>query len=637
MLGVRWSEDSAQVWTQSISGTDNLAIAPTSGRLPARPIRIAVPDPARDRVLVFLEDDPIPGLQLETHPEVWALGLAEPMRWEALGATDYSCASVTYTTGEDSLFLHGSGGPPWRPGVRTISAPLSDPTQSRVVSDQAWPPTSMGAVLVRDASRQRWLLVGGRPDYAHLGGSLDSLWELRLSGDLADWRHLAVEGHGPVPSGSYACAVDESDGTLYVLNGWDQATGTPTGPRELWALRSASPPRWELVHSAAAGDWPLLHEAPAFLFDPVRRRLTAFSFRYGVPAISASTIWELAVDAPPSWTHTVAEGTPPTFFQGGTAAFDPAASRIAMVAENGQIAVLETEPVLRWELTPCLDPGSGVCLGVRMGMRGVFDPIGRRLLEMGGFDPWWDGIGTEDALFEVPAGDSVGPARRLRPEGSQGWQGVPTYAYDGERDALLVFGDRSTFGPGLQEMRFDRSGRAVATPRASAALGDRNALRWAATPNSVFRLWRLAPGETWTFVAELRAPASGELTFDDRAIEAGARYGYRITSGTHAESPAGADVWLATPTAGTFALSRPWPNPSRGALNLAFTLAAAAPAELEAFDLAGRRVWARRWESATAGPHHVAISPSELPRSGLYFVRLRQAGVTATRRVVIAR
>jgi hypothetical protein len=48
-------------------------------------------------------------------------------------------------------------------------------------------------------------------------------------------------------------------------------------------------------------------------------------------------------------------------------------------------------------------------------------------------------------------------------------------------------------------------------------------------------------------------------------------------------------------------------------------------------------VWSRLWDAPASGPHHVAIPSSDLARSGLYFLRFRQAGVTATRRVVIAR
>ncbi len=629
---IRRGADSIEVLTSPLSSDGDWVVETTGSPNPPRlDPSMVLPDPARARLLYFVSHPSRPDDR-----RVWSLELAATPRWVDLGTTDFSFEWLTRAVGSDSVLLHAPRDRDYWAGVGTLAFALANPTHARLLSDPVWPPVSLAGVLVQDAPRGRSLLVGGMKGQFGLGAPLDSLWELRLNGDAVVWRHLPIEGAGPVPEYYYVCAKDESEGTLYLLNGWTYASGSPAGPRELWALRPGPPARWDLVHSAAAGDWPVLDERPVFLFDPLRRRLLAYSYRPGSPALTASAVWELAVDSLPSWRLTLAEGTPPTFFEGGTAAFDAVGARVVMLAENGQIATLETGPTPRWVLGHCLNPADGGCLQVYPYMRGVIDPVGRRLLEMGGFQQFWPHDGLGPAIYELPAGDSLGPARQLEALGSPGNQGAPMLAFDGSRDALLVFGDGSTFGPSLQEFRFDRSNRLVATPRSFAALGDRNTLAWSATPNGTFRLWRFARGGPWTPLADLVASAGGDLAFDDRAVESGVRYGYRLTAAGSPSEPSGADVWIVTATGGAFALTAPWPNPVRGALNVAFTSAVASPAELDLFDVAGRRVWSRRWASPAPGPHHAVIAAGELQRAGLYFLRLRQAGLAATRRVVLA-
>ena len=75
-------------------------------------------------------------------------------------------------------------------------------------------------------------------------------------------------------------------------------------------------------------------------------------------------------------------------------------------------------------------------------------------------------------------------------------------------------------------------------------------------------------------------------------------------------------------------------NPAVSQFKCSFTLASLEAARLEVFDTAGRRVCERKVEHATAGPHFEALSTAGLG-SGVYMIRLTQAGLTATTRVVI--
>jgi len=89
------------------------------------------------------------------------------------------------------------------------------------------------------------------------------------------------------------------------------------------------------------------------------------------------------------------------------------------------------------------------------------------------------------------------------------------------------------------------------------------------------------------------------------------------------------------PPASRLAIERCWPNPVRGGRALVgFELASDAPADLEVFDLAGRR--AAQWEGVHgAGPHQIELGAGDALAPGVYLVRLTQAGVTASRRITV--
>lgn len=85
------------------------------------------------------------------------------------------------------------------------------------------------------------------------------------------------------------------------------------------------------------------------------------------------------------------------------------------------------------------------------------------------------------------------------------------------------------------------------------------------------------------------------------------------------------------------ALEPPRPNPGRGALGLAFTLATASPARLELLDLAGRRVLTHDPGAPGAGRHLVEIPRASSLAPGLYVLRLIQDGKSVARRVTLLR
>jgi hypothetical protein len=79
------------------------------------------------------------------------------------------------------------------------------------------------------------------------------------------------------------------------------------------------------------------------------------------------------------------------------------------------------------------------------------------------------------------------------------------------------------------------------------------------------------------------------------------------------------------------------PNPAGQDVLVAFTLGRRAPATLELFDLAGRRVLAERLAEAEAGEHALRLGLPPALRAGIYWLALRQGGAVSTRRLTVMR
>jgi photosystem II stability/assembly factor-like uncharacterized protein len=78
------------------------------------------------------------------------------------------------------------------------------------------------------------------------------------------------------------------------------------------------------------------------------------------------------------------------------------------------------------------------------------------------------------------------------------------------------------------------------------------------------------------------------------------------------------------------------PNPARGHIAVAFSLATAEPAALEVFDLAGRRLVRREVVGMGPGDHLIPL-PAFAPGPGVYVIRLAQGDRSASASGVVVR
>ncbi|MEM1043018.1 MAG: FlgD immunoglobulin-like domain containing protein [Bacteroidota bacterium] len=113
----------------------------------------------------------------------------------------------------------------------------------------------------------------------------------------------------------------------------------------------------------------------------------------------------------------------------------------------------------------------------------------------------------------------------------------------------------------------------------------------------------------------------------------------RIIAGTESFAEAGSEGAPLEPVA--FALDAGFPNPFAAQTTMRYRLARRGPATLEVFDLLGRRVRVLADAAHEAGPHTAVWDGRDgsgrLAASGVYLVRLRAAGASATRRVAVLR
>ena len=118
---------------------------------------------------------------------------------------------------------------------------------------------------------------------------------------------------------------------------------------------------------------------------------------------------------------------------------------------------------------------------------------------------------------------------------------------------------------------------------------------------------------------------------DFRSGPASDLYGVRVRSnGLVTEVPATASMGWAPP--------RAWPNPFTDQVSIAFSLTVTTSVRVEVFDVAGRRVWASPTKLLSPGRQSLAWdgrSDSGLSQGGgIYFLRVRGAGIATSRTVV---
>jgi hypothetical protein len=161
-------------------------------------------------------------------------------------------------------------------------------------------------------------------------------------------------------------------------------------------------------------------------------------------------------------------------------------------------------------------------------------------------------------------------------------------------------------------------------------------LRWRLGQDGMARLERSTSGAGWIEVGQTRSDGTGNVTFEDRDIEAGGHYAYRLSVWLDGQWASADELQVDVPSGTALSLAGLRPNPAVGrALTIHFSLVSAEPARLELLDLAGRRVLTRDVGSMGPGSHVVHLGDGARVAPGIYMLRLVQGQQVRHARAVV--
>ena len=158
---------------------------------------------------------------------------------------------------------------------------------------------------------------------------------------------------------------------------------------------------------------------------------------------------------------------------------------------------------------------------------------------------------------------------------------------------------------------------------------------FSSNPDLAANVYRRTADGDWTALGAITADASGYLSFTDRGVTEGTRYGYRLGIMNGGVEAFAGETW-ATAEVLEFALDGARPNPAaHGQLTVQFSLPSAEPARIDLFDISGRRVAGREVSSTGPGRHVVDLAQGQRVSAGVYVVRLSQGKQVRTARAVV--
>jgi hypothetical protein len=173
----------------------------------------------------------------------------------------------------------------------------------------------------------------------------------------------------------------------------------------------------------------------------------------------------------------------------------------------------------------------------------------------------------------------------------------------------------------------------------------------AAAPDCVHLVWRVSD-ETARVTIERRTedtpwasfqPATigsqGEVRLDDGTVSAGTRYGYRLALDLPGGVTHAGEAWVDVPRTSPLALAILPSTPSTSAMGLVVrvTLPNASPATIDLLDPSGRRLASQELTVRSPGQQTIRLAEAGELRSGLYLVRVRQAGASASAKAAVLR
>ena len=508
--------------------------------------------------------------------------------------------------------------------VRSASGVIGEPTTdwAPIIPPLGGPSPRTGATAIYHPLRDAMIIYGGA-DPVYRG----DVWQLPLTEGSA-WVPLAPGGPVPQRRIMHSTVYNSRDDQSVIFGGfYDDFLSDMT-------VLSFSGQLWWFPNPGY-GAPPPARGGHAAIYDPVRHRMLVIG---GYDGTLRDDVWEYAPPGVGEWRQLSPVSGPFPARAQHAAIYDPVRDRILIIGGDGgtllnDLWALNLSGTLAWQqLYPNGTPPSA-----RREHTAIYDPVGDRVIVYGGFDGARRGDLWELTLSGAPTWQRLFSAS-VSPGSRYGHVAV----YDGQRRRMVIFGGHlgtQELGADAWTLQLDYSTPVTVALASVEATPERVRLAWTFTATGPFRTEvsrALEGSEEWLVLGS--ASVEGDrLLYEDRGVEPGQRYGYRLTVWEGSEAGEVEAAWVTVPRPAVLSLAGAFPNPSEGELEVGFSLAGAEAASLELFDLKGRRVAAQEVGALGPGEHRLRIEEARGLPAGVYLVRLTQQGRKLTTKACIVR
>jgi len=672
-------------WELDLSATQPMwARLAISGAIPAvRDFASAIFDPTGDQLILFGGNASLAGELAHPVGDTWTLSLAGTPQWTQLSLATpgpRESAASCYDSIRHQMVVVGGIGPSgpslniwalqlggaysWSQVLPSGAIPVGrhshvvayDPasdnfvmfggSSGNVVRSDTWslnrsgtpgwtgmaaPPPRMGHSVSYDGLRRQMLLFGGSDEVPQ-----NDVWSLAL-GNTPKWSKLLPAGTSPTPRRNHSAIVDPIGDRLVVFGGTDGGVSFS----DTWGLSLAGTPTWSSIVPTGAAPSP--REAPASIYDPLRRRLIVhggFDVTYNANPPLKGDLWALSLDGAGSWTQLLPAGTRPQARVSHTFVYDSRRDQLLLFGGTdgnisfGDVWSLTLSVHMRW--TPVATTGNGP--GGLFGHGAIYDPLRDRMVVFGGYN----GTAVSNSVYELALSGAMPTWSVLLPDGGPpAARDFPAAAYDPVGDRMvLVGGDLLNPNPTIPQgdtwaLTWGQVSTPVLTSLVEADVsGSQVHLVWYTPVGAGLAaiVYRKDDVSDWESVGTTVSDGSGRLVFDDVAPSSG-RFAYRL--GLHGGSDFTDAAWIVIGSVARFSLDNPSPNPTYGKSHVAFSLAGSQPAEIQMVDVSGRIVFDRSVSALGPGPHSLDFTRELVRSSGVYVIRLTEGKLSFARKIVL--
>jgi hypothetical protein len=602
------------LYALSLSGSPAWSsLVATGGPPPERAVAATIWDPVGARMLIYAGAS---GDGQDMLADLWTLSLGGSPAWTQLtpgGGTPTAreMPAGAYDSNDRAFVMYGANignGETARDIAWSLN--LDGPPEWSQLGGMAIGRRNRGGGIF-DPIRRQLVVCGGEWNSNFFG----DVWTYDLVGN---WTELSPVGGSPAARAGHSVIYDRVRDRLLMFAGNDDADAY----NDVWALSLSGTSTWTQI--ATAGGPPSERSGHVAVYDSRRDRMVI----QGGNGISTYDTWALNLGTN-VWTQIDAGIGGPGGSSNNAAVYDLLHDRMVVFGSSPDPTVwaLDFPGPSTWTVLSVAGTPPPGCFG----MAAAYDTVANAMLLFGG-SPAGGGPPDSSTTALLLRGSPTWMPLDLGTEMPSGRQSAVA-GYDPAQGMLYITGgccERTD----TWRATFDRT-TPVQSSLVSASAGPDHVdvTWWVHGAMSNIEIQRNG-GSGWTRAGMRNTDGTGMLTFRDTDVVAGHRYGYRLLLAAPDGVTPASEVWVDVPARVHLALGGFRPNPAHGEAHVALELGSAAPAWLEVLDVAGRRVFVQDVGGLGPGLH---VLPVRVAASGVYLLRLTQAGTAVTRKATLMR